>query len=103
VALARLSEIRIGDLPAGTLVASTATSNGTLSIVLPAVDMDAERARLGKEIARLESQIEVAKARLGNSSFVDRAPAAVIEETRKRLAADEDRRSDMRSQLGKLG
>jgi len=72
-------------------------------IVLPQIDKDAERARLGKEIARLESQIEVARARLGNSSFVDRAPAAVIEETRKRLAADEAKHSDMRSQLGKLG
>ena len=103
VALARLSEIRIGEVPAGTLSASTATTNGTVAIVLPQIDKDAERARLGKEIARLESQIEVARARLGNSSFVDRAPAAVIEETRKRLAADEAKHSDMRSQLGKLG
>jgi len=67
------------------------------------VDQDAERARLGKEIAKLEPQIEVARARLGNSSFVDRAPAKVVEETRRQLAEQEAKLADMRSQLGKLG
>ena len=103
IALARLSEIRIGDVPGGAVTASTATRNGTLAIVLPAVDKEAERARLGKEIARLESQIQVARARLGNSSFVDRAPPHVVEETKKQLAEQEAKHSDMRSQLGKLG
>jgi len=102
-ALARLSEIRIGEVPAGIVAASTATRNGTIAIVLPAVDKDAERARLGKEIARLESQIQVARARLSNSSFVDRAPPHVVEETKKQLAEQEAKHSDMRSQLGKLG
>jgi len=102
-ALCKLSEIRIGDVPRDTLAASTATSNGTLSLALPTVDQDAERARLGKEIAKLEPQIEVARARLGNSSFVDRAPAKVVEETRRQLAEQEAKLADMRSQLGKLG
>jgi len=102
-ALCKLSEIRVGDVPRDTLAASTATSNGTLSLALPTVDQDAERARLGKEIAKLEPQIEVARARLGNSSFVDRAPAKVVEETRRQLAEQEAKLADMRSQLGKLG
>jgi valyl-tRNA synthetase len=102
-ALGKLSEIRIGEVPHGTLAASTATSNGTLSLVLPTVDKEAERARLGKEIARLESQIQVAREKLGNSSFVDRAPAHVVDEMKKRLAEHEAKHSDMRSQLGKLG
>src|SRR6478672_10295044 len=83
-ALARLSEIRIGEVPAGTLAASTATTNGTLSIVLPAIDKNAERGRLGKEIARLEAEIEKARTNLGNSSFVERAPPAVVEQMKKR-------------------
>ena len=103
VALARLSEIRIGEVPQDIPTVSTATSNGTLSLALPAVDKDAERARLAKDIAKLEPQIEVARARLGNSSFVDRAPAKVIEETRRQLAEQEAKLADMRSQLGKLG
>jgi valyl-tRNA synthetase len=102
-ALCKLSEIRIGAVPADTLTASTATTNGTLSLALPAVDRNAERTRLAKEIAKLEPQIEVARARLGNSSFVDRAPAKVIEDTRRQLAEQEAKLADMRSQLGKLG
>jgi valyl-tRNA synthetase len=100
-ALARLSEIRIGEVPAGTLAASTATTSGALSIVLPAIGRT-ER-KLGKEIARLEAEIEKARTNLGNSSFVERAPPAVVEQMKKRLAEFEARHSDMRSQLGKLG
>jgi valyl-tRNA synthetase len=103
IALARLSEIRIGEVQPGTLAASTATSNGTISIVLPAIDKAAERGRIGKEIARLEAEIEKARTNLGNTSFIERAPPAVVEQMKKRLADFEAKHSDMRSQLGKLG
>ena len=44
-----------------------------------------------------------AAAQLGNESFVQRAPAAVVDEIRKRLADFEAKRDDLRGQLGKLG
>ncbi|HEY2123819.1 MAG TPA: hypothetical protein VGG94_00025, partial [Chthoniobacterales bacterium] len=44
----------------------------------------AERDRLEKEIARIETELRTVRAKLGNASFVDRAPPAVVEEHRQR-------------------
>jgi valyl-tRNA synthetase len=67
------------------------------------IDVAAERQRLAKEIARLAGEVEKSKVKLGNASFAERAPAAVVELERKRLADNEAQHADLRSQLGKLG
>ncbi|SEL67644.1 valyl-tRNA synthetase [Roseateles sp. YR242] len=50
------------------------------------VDVAAEQARIGKEISRLQGEIAKAEGKLGNESFVARAPAAVVEQERQRIA-----------------
>ncbi len=67
------------------------------------VDRGAERARLGKELERLAGEAERARAKLANASFVERAPAAVVDQEKKRLADFEAKQADLRTQLAKLG
>jgi valyl-tRNA synthetase len=78
------------------------TGSGKLMLHVE-IDRDAERLRLGKEIERLAGEVEKARAKLGNASFVERAPAAVVDQEKKRLADFEAKLADLRSQLGKLG
>ncbi len=83
-ALAKLSDVEIaGDLPSGQ--ASIAIIGNYRLMLKVEIDVAAERARLDKEIARLEGEIIKAQAKLGNESFVARAPAAVVDQEKKRL------------------
>ncbi len=77
---------------AGTPVA--ATSAGELFLIVE-VDRAAEGERLDKEIAKIEAELKTIDAKLRNKSFVERAPAAVVEEHRQRLR-------DLTAQLTKL-
>jgi len=61
---------------------------GEMTAALPLVgiiDATAEAARLAKEQAKTEAEIEKSKAKLGNEQFVAKAPAEVVEEMRERL------------------
>ncbi|MEP7068282.1 MAG: hypothetical protein ABI789_03535 [Usitatibacter sp.] len=78
------------------------TDSGKVMLIVE-VDREAERARLTKEKERVEAEIAISKAKLATATFVDRAPPAVVEQERKRLADREAKLADLRTQLGKLG
>jgi valyl-tRNA synthetase len=66
------------------------------------IDVDAERQRLGKEVQRLEMEIAKAKGKLSNASFVERAPAAVVEQEKARMAQFGETLEKVSQQLAKL-
>lgn len=102
-ALARLSDVEAaGDaLPPS---AAPVQVVGDFRLMLKVeIDVEAEKARLGKEVARLEGEIARAQAKLGNASFVDRAPAAVVQQERDRVAGFEATLGKLRGQLAQLG
>ena len=46
------------------------------------IDVDAERARLGKELDKLRKETQRVEGKLGNAAFVAKAPPAVVEKER---------------------
>jgi len=69
-----------------------------LDLIDPAVEAD----RLAKEIVRLEQDLARVNAKLGNESFVARAPVEVVEKERKRAADNADAIERIQTQLRKL-
>jgi valyl-tRNA synthetase len=100
-ALARLSGFEKRD-PLPDSPSPVAVVGNARIMLYKEVDPAAERDRLGKEIARLEGEISKAKAKLANASFVERAPAKVVEQERARLASFEATLAKVREQLGKI-
>lgn len=89
-ALAKVSEVRRVDADADFASATRALPVAIASDIRVAlevqIDVAAEQTRLAKEIARLKGEIAKAEAQLGNTKFVERAPATVVAEMRERVA-----------------
>ncbi|TAK93050.1 MAG: valine--tRNA ligase [Aquabacterium sp.] len=105
-ALGKLSEVKILDetaFAAATSMAPVAVQGEARLALHVEIDVEAEKARLSKEIARLEGEITKAQAKLGNESFVARAPAAVVEQEKQRVTDFTATLERLQSQLQRLG
>ena len=104
-ALAKLSELRFLDdagFTEATKLAPVLVFGAAKLALEVQIDIEAERVRVAKEVARLEGEIVKAHAKLGNESFVARAPEAVVAQERARLADFEQQLIQQRSMLERL-
>jgi valyl-tRNA synthetase len=82
--LVRADSITLVDRFEENLVAARGVE-GSYEIAIPLaglLDLEAEKTRLAGELAKLEKSITASRRKLENSSFLDRAPAAVVEKER---------------------
>ncbi|MDR2877055.1 MAG: valine--tRNA ligase [Chromatiales bacterium] len=102
--LARLDGIRWLDSTEQAPESATALL-GDMKLMIPLaglIDKDAELARLAKELGKLANDIERSETRLANSSYVDKAPAHVVEKERERLADMRASHRTLEEQLAKI-
>jgi valyl-tRNA synthetase len=105
--LGKLSEVKLfSDQPTWSAQAQTApvAAFGLARLCLfMEIDVVAEKARLAKEMAKLEAEISKARTKLRNEAFVAKAPPAVIEQENKRVADFEAKLTSLSDQLKRLG
>ena len=110
-ALAKLNEVKVFDDEAAWQAAAQASpvamvgeADGMARLCLHMqVDVAAEKIRLAKEVARLEGEIAKAGNNLGNAAFVAKAPPAVLQQARKRVADFVATLAKVQDQLARLG
>ena len=104
--LAKLSEVKVFDSEAEWIAAAQAAPVavvGEARVCLHMeVDVAAEKARLGKEAARLEGELVKVNAKLANEAFVSKVPPAVLEQEKKRLVDFTATLAKIREQLARL-
>ncbi|WP_035984958.1 valine--tRNA ligase [Leptolyngbya sp. KIOST-1] len=78
---------------------------GTVQVLIPltgVVDVDALRAKVEKDLTKVEAEIKSLSGRLSNPGFVDKAPAEVVQGARDALAEAEAQAAILKSRLAML-
>ena len=105
-ALAKLNEVKVFENEAEWTKAAAAAPVAVVGearlCLFMEIDVAAEKIRLSKEVARLESEIGKANGKLSNEAFVAKAPPVVIDQERKRVADFEAALGKMKAQLLQL-
>ena len=101
--LARLSSVKAHQDEMPKQSARTSLAQVDLALPLAGIlDFEAEKARLEKEIKATSGEIEKISKKLSNEGFIAKAPEAVIEENRRRLAEEEARKTGLEAALKRV-
>jgi valyl-tRNA synthetase len=100
--LARVADISFADAPPPGSVQLLVRGEVAALPLEGVIDLDAERARLQKEMQKVEADIKRVDAKLGNAQFLERAPEEVVEEERQKRAEAEGRRQKILEALERL-
>jgi len=102
--LARVDEAVVADGELPREAARFVLDEATVAIPLgELIDLEAERARLRKEIDRVAADLRKTEAKLANAQFLAKAPPEVVDEQRARLAEAQAVREKLTSALTRLG
>ncbi len=103
--LARIKDLRIGVSEAKPVSVATAVITGA-EVYVPLegiIDLNQERERLQKEIAKISKDIDVFSKKLSNKNFVDKAPKEVVEKDTAKLEEFKVKREKLEQSLKMLG
>jgi valyl-tRNA synthetase len=78
---------------------------GKMKLLIPLaglIDKDAELERLNKEIGKIEADVKRTKGKLSNPNFVDKAPEAVVQKEKEKLAKAQDALTQLQEQVDKI-
>jgi valyl-tRNA synthetase len=102
--LARIERIELAGDGGGKGAVQIVVDEATIFLPLAdIVDLAAERARLVKEIAKVSGEIDKLDAKLGNDSFIARAPAEIVEEQREKRVEAAALRQKLEDAVGRIG
>ncbi len=86
----------------GMVQVSTHAARGFIPM-MELIDRDKELARLEKEKAKAEKELAMFQKQLANPKFVEKAPAALVEETRAKAARSQDKLANIEQSIRALG
>jgi valyl-tRNA synthetase len=103
--LGKVSQVSEGKPPEAEGPVATSIVRG-IEVGVPlgdVIDVEVEKARLGKELGRIEGLLKRTEARLGNPDFVSKAPPEVVSKEKDKIEQLSQTASKLRKNLSLLG